>query len=614
MSREEIQEIVERVEKAESLGQFLTAADRAREALDALEDDLQQSDRTTLRYLQVRSMARAGATSAAAQLYKNYELRSVDEADYQSLHARILKDQAFETYGPERAERLAEAARAYEATYQGYTDNKSYNAINAATLYLLAGDRAAAAMARAALEECARERPRSAALRYWHAATVAEAALVLGDSKQAQQQLAKAGELTGIDFASRASTRKQLKLICEYSSIDQHILAAISNPEVVFFAGHIIAPPGEKGRFPADQETHVRARIESFLDAHDISAAFGSLASGTDIMVAEACIAREKDLGIVLPFQKQDFIRESVERSGAGWVERFEKCLAWVERRSAKGRGAITYATDGAYLNDDALFTYCAHFAMGLAMVRARNLDAGLRMLAVYDSKGGHGVGTDGNIDMWRGFNLPVEIISVEGNGKPAASAARRPREIPERIPRAMLFGDVTGFSSLSDEHIPYFHAKFMARLSQVLNGFGDKVLYKNSWGDAIYVVFEDALTAARCGLALQEAAEETDLAEYGCNSQLELRLGGHYGPVFAGRDFIRDEATYFGSHVTRTARIEPITPPGQVYVTEAMAAALAVAGDRSLEYDYVGVVPSAKNYGAMRMYVLKENPQAGSA
>ena len=469
-------------------------------------------------------------------------------------------------------------------------------------------------MARAALDECAKEAPRKAVSRYWHAVTIAEASLVLGDAEQAWQELSKAGGIAKIDFASRASTRKQLKLICEHSGIDQSILASISNPEVIFFAGHIIAPQGEQGRFPADQEDHVRARIGAFLDTHEISAAFGSLASGTDIMVAEACIAREKDLGIVLPFQRQDFIRESVERSGPGWVERFEKCMAWVERRSVRGGGAITYATDGAYLNDDSLFTYCAHFAMGLAMVRARNLDAGLRMLAVYDSKGGHGVGTDGNIEMWRGFNLPVEIISVAGNGKPPKRGSRPARDIPERIPHAMLFGDVTGFSSLSDEHIPYFHAKFMARLSQVLNEFGDKLLYKNSWGDAIYVVFEDAQTAARCGLALQEASKETDLVEFGCDARLELRLGGHYGPVFAGTDFIRDEPTYFGSHVTRTARIEPITPPGEVYVTEAMAAALAVSGDASLECNYVGVVPSAKDYGAMRMYVLKENPKARTA
>ena len=146
-----------------------------------------------------------------------------------------------------------------------------------------------------------------------------------------------------------------------------------------------------------------------------------------------------------------------------------------------------------------------------------------------------------------------------------------------------------------------------MARLSEALNSFGDKVLYRNSWGDAIYVVFEDALSAAKCSLALQEAAKSVDLSGLGFESKLELRLGGHYGPVFEGHDYICDEQTFFGSHVTRTARIEPIAVPGEVYVTEAMAAALALSGDESVACDYIGIESLAKGYGKLRMYVLKK-------
>ena len=85
MSREDIQESVESVRKAESLGQYLTAADRAREALAEFDDELEKPERTLLRYLQVRSMARGGATGAAAELYESYDLGSVREPDYQSL-------------------------------------------------------------------------------------------------------------------------------------------------------------------------------------------------------------------------------------------------------------------------------------------------------------------------------------------------------------------------------------------------------------------------------------------------------------------------------------------------------------------------------------------------
>jgi class 3 adenylate cyclase len=61
----------------------------------------------------------------------------------------------------------------------------------------------------------------------------------------------------------------------------------------------------------------------------------------------------------------------------------------------------------------------------------------------------------------------------------------------------------------------------------------------------------------------------------------------------------------FMGSHVSRTARIEPVTPPGAVYATQAFAAALALArSDYACEY--VGHMPAAKNYGRFRMYSVR--------
>ena len=59
------------------------------------------------------------------------------------------------------------------------------------------------------------------------------------------------------------------------------------------------------------------------------------------------------------------------------------------------------------------------------------------------------------------------------------------------------------------------------------------------------------------------------------------------------------------GTHISRTARIEPVTPPGAVYVTEPFAAALELAGCTDLRCDYVGHMPAAKDYGRLRMYRL---------
>jgi len=60
---------------------------------------------------------------------------------------------------------------------------------------------------------------------------------------------------------------------------------------------------------------------------------------------------------------------------------------------------------------------------------------------------------------------------------------------------------------------------------------------------------------------------------------------------------------------VSRTARIEPVTPPGEVYVTEQFAARLALE-PAGFGCDYVGQVPAAKGYGTMRMYHLHAPPE----
>jgi hypothetical protein len=77
-------------------------------------------------------------------------------------------------------------------------------------------------------------------------------------------------------------------------------------------------------------------------------------------------------------------------------------------------------------------------------------------------------------------------------------------------------------------------------------------------------------------------------------------------GPVFPVRDPVCDMPTFLGSHVSRTARIEPVTPPRAVYVTEPFAAALELSRRDDLACDYVGHMPAAKDFGRLRMYRLR--------
>jgi class 3 adenylate cyclase len=118
--------------------------------------------------------------------------------------------------------------------------------------------------------------------------------------------------------------------------------------------------------------------------------------------------------------------------------------------------------------------------------------------------------------------------------------------------------------------------------------------------------VFGDAGQAAECGLELQEAMGAIDLAAARLPDHLAVRLGAHLGPVFPIADPVLGVPSYMGSHVSRTARIEPVTPPAAVFVTEAFLAALVLAGTERLACDYVGHMPAAKDYGRLRMYRLR--------
>jgi len=57
---------------------------------------------------------------------------------------------------------------------------------------------------------------------------------------------------------------------------------------------------------------------------------------------------------------------------------------------------------------------------------------------------------------------------------------------------------------------------------------------------------------------------------------------------------------------VSRAARIEPITPPGQVYASEAFAALAAACGAKNFTCDYVGQTPMAKGYGTLPTYHVR--------
>ena len=169
----------------------------------------------------------------------------------------------------------------------------------------------------------------------------------------------------------------------------------------------------------------------------------------------------------------------------------------------------------------------------------------------------------------------------------------------------ALLFADFKGYSNLDDQGILAFHIGVMTRIAATLARYEDTILYRNTWGDGLHVVFADVVSAAHCALDLQDTIGAIGRTETELPMSPELRIGMHVGPVFALRDPVLDEPGFLGTQITRTARIEPRTPEGSVYVTTQFAALLALEDRTVLACDYVGHIPTAKDYGVLPMYVL---------
>jgi class 3 adenylate cyclase len=589
-------EWVEAVRDAERRGELLTAFDLADRALDEHPDDL------WLKHRAVLALARAGSTDQAAQRFRDYGLASVQTEDVAALGARIVKDLALAADGVERREAAARSAGLYAAIYD--RTGGWYPAVNAATLSLVAGDVARAReLAHAALEALEERGDGS----YYAAATEAEAALVLGRPDVAADAIARAVALNDGDYGALTTTRRQLRLVCEATGAEAVVLAPLAGPSVVHFCGHRLGEAGAATRFPAEAEPLVSEAIAAELDREPVGYGYGALAAGADILWAEALLRHGAELHVVLPVPREEFVRASVAPAGPGWVDRFDSCL--------DAATTVDYATDDALGSDDVLFRYGSELAMGLALLRARFLDAQPRQLAVWDRGGARGeAGTAIDIATWRRGGRPTIAIDPSGHRFKVDDAMPAPvSEGPAgRVVRAMLFADIRGFSKLADEQYALFDETVVAAFARVL-GEAEGVASVNTWGDALHVVLDDVVAAASCALRLQEAMASLDLSAAGLPGHLALRLGAHLGPVLPSFDPVRGVARFTGSHVSRTARIEPVTPPGAIYVTSAFAAALLLGGHEELACDYVGHMPAAKEWGRLRMYRLRRRARPGS-
>jgi class 3 adenylate cyclase len=516
-------------------------------ALDLAQESLRRWPTSqALEYLWILSLASCGSTEAALDALRAGSLSLNIDEDCLALEARLLKDLAFNA-PLDSPHLLTTAAGAYERVAQ--RTGGTYSRQNAAILWLLAGDHdRALTLAAAVVQQLITSvvpADEDAAYFYW--ATLAEAALVLSDQAILKRALASANSLCRRNSWARSRTLLQMRRV------------ATVRPECAALSEQWYRPPVGLVLNPNSTLSGLGPAVD--IDAGDLPAlayCFGH-ETGSDWHELAA-------LGVQLHAIYPDTPNVRPEPDASGLLDTHTWSSLFLEETDDRRR-------------------VCAQTALGLSLGQADELQAAWVVLARSEGR-------------WRMYAdvdrvaLRAAFDSVDG--------------LPEeRAKYAFLFADAVSYSSLNaDETRRYWTRLLPQTAAAVLKRHAADILVRKTWGDSVHAVFRSASTAAAAALEIQAATAHLK-EEFGHGRRLIFRMALHYGPADQGIDPVEETASVFGPQLSFAARIEPVAPPGGIFVTEPFAAQLSLAGARNVHCSYVGTTSLAKSYGRVRLLRL---------
>jgi class 3 adenylate cyclase len=607
---------------ATQLGENLIALEIASEGSKGLEHAFRQkfpevvaAQQIDLAREQAIALSRLGSIREAQKILR--DLLAVRADDDKSLSAlgRTYKDLA-KFPGPAR-QKFLERARGYYL--QAYAVNgEYYPAINACTLSLWLNDRVAARRLAAEVKDLCLQSLAANPDDYWALASIAEAELVLS---------ADAGEITRKTFeyyekysqlmhqkrgwGDLSSTSEQAKRICESLDWDFSPLKKIFRvPEVIIFSGHMVDAPGRRvPRFPVQYVDAVAEQIRLTLDSVGAQIGISSAACGSDLLFIEAMLARDADIQVVLPWRKEEFKQTSVLAGGDEWARRFDRAL--------EEATSVTFLSQQGAPSGNLGYVYCNDCMNGMALFRSEKLGSDVRPLAVWDGRRGDGLGgTSSFMDFWSSKGHAVEVIDLEKitaakpQSEKLASISFGEITVSEgqQTIKTLLFADVVGYSKIPEDQIKHFAPEFLGMISLLISEPPRPVL-TNTWGDAIYFVFDEPVSAGNVALRLLERLKQGSWRR-DLTAPLNLRISLHTGPVILCLDPVIRQISFTGSHVSHAARIEPIVREGEVWATEAFVSYAMIGSEgrtkrRRFGFDYLGQIDFAKGYGRYPLFRL---------
>lgn len=607
----DLEEVQQKAEAFIKQGEPLQAYDVISAALKDWPEDL------TLRQLRALTLIRSGAPRKAMEMLQDLlEDGNRDQGTLAPL-ARAHRDLADQTRDPRRRhDHLEMACDLYVEAYRA--NQGIWSGIQVATLtFLLDRGEEAEGLARAVETTC--REMHDAYLEegkdsFWLVAVLAQAALLQGHMSQALAYYGEVSDRSSGRLGDLAELRHIAQGILHHRGEDASAVEALFPvPKVVVFNGHMVDFADRRTpRFPPEVEGAVAAAIADRLSKIGAGSGFASASCGSAILFHEAMLERGGEIHVVLPYDRKEFLADSVLiRPDGDWASRFGFVLD-------QARWCIS-ATSQRLDSGSIPFQFANLQTLGLAKIRTQQLHTEMVPMVVWDGQPSDVPGsTAWTLASWQELGHSVEVIDLAalsgGHVDIKVRAPGPPRPAPvspggltSRI-LLLLFADVVNFSQLEELQIPLFVEHFLGAVRTLEKEMGLPVLFRNTWGDGLFFVFESVADAARFGQALVRRMSETRWAKLGLPEGMNLRVAIHAGPVYLGEDPVTGNITCFGSNVNRAARIEPITPPGQVYVSQAFAALATAQNVPDFTCEYVGLLPLAKNFGTFPMYLLRMN------
>jgi class 3 adenylate cyclase len=540
---------------------------------------------TRLRQLLGLSLAQSGAAARARQVLQDIYDRGGRDGETLGILGRTYKDLAMAENDPEiRARRMSRAFSCYFEAYEIARKNDQvhdayYTGINAATLSLMIGDAAQAErLARQVLDICATCSPEDGAAAggasYWIDATIAEARLLLGEFDAAMRCYRTAVQKARDNFRDISAMKRQAGWIAAYAGLDATSLeSCFPLPRIGIF-GHPHASSG----------TCVSSEFSERLKDLNIGIGYVSVTGLTDLLFAEAMLALpDTELHMVFPFSISEtrhlFETDYPNSDLPGRLE--------IAAQNATKHYELSYI---CALGNERNYEFAKAFTTGMATLRGRWMNTDVHFLD------GRSLKTEG----W---------ATKEAQNRETGAHPMRPADYPAEASRdiySMMFADVKNYSRLDENQLLLFAHHFMSHTAKVVEPFSSSLVYRRTSGDGFFFVFENLPDALNFALAFRDRIAEIDWTNHGLPASLAVRMSLDAGPIFSYHDKVADHLDFCGKYVIRAARMEPITPPGEIYTSESFAA-LAVSHDANhAEFAYAGQIRLPKDFGTIPVYHVR--------